>query len=87
MIAAYLRIYTPAELKSALAQALNDRASGVVVTQINFQDGGGAGQVISGDPNEVIETLELCLQRLEGRDNGPKPLAAGMNFSTRRSET
>ena len=88
VISAYLRIYTPAELRSALSIALNDRASGVLVTQVNFSEGGGTGQMITGDPNEVIEILELCLQRLENpAQTGPKPMAAGMNFRTRRSET
>ena len=86
VIAAYLRIYTPAELKSALAVALNDRATGVQVTQVSFQDGGGSGQVISGDPNEIIEILELCLQRLAD-PNARKPLASAFNFNFRRSET
>jgi hypothetical protein len=88
VIAAYLRIYTPAELNSALAIALNDRATGVLVTQVNFQDGGGSGQAISGDPNEIIEILELCLQRLENpAASAPKPLASRMSFRNRRSET
>lgn len=87
VISAYLRIYTAAELRSALAVALNDRASGVVVTQISFSEGGGSGQMISGDPNEVIEILELCLQRIDSPGTGKKPLASVMNFSTRRSET
>lgn len=89
VIAAYLRCYTPAELRSALMIALNDRASGVLVTQVNFQDGGGSGQMISGDPNEVIEMLELCLQRLDDPTaaSGKKPIASALNFATRRSET
>jgi hypothetical protein len=88
VISAYLRIYSKAQLTAALTQALADRASGVQVTQVNFQDGGGAGQVIAGDPNEVIEILELCLQRLENPDAaGPKPLSARMSFRFRRSET
>jgi hypothetical protein len=88
VIAAYLRIYTPAQLTAALTTALNDRASGVLVTQVNFQDGGGSGQMITGDPNEIIEILELCLQRIDDPSQAAKkPLAAGMNFSSRRSET
>ena len=88
VIAAYLRIYSQAELTSALSTALNDRASGVLVTQVNFQDGGGSGQMITGDPNEIIEILELCLQRLDDPfQSARKPMAAGMNFGTRRSET
>lgn len=88
VIAAYLRIYSRAELISALSIALNDRASGVQVTQVNFQDGGGSGQMISGDPNEVIEILELCLQRLDDpASSGPKPLASRVTFHRRRSET
>lgn len=88
IIAAYLRIYTPAELRTALGTALNDRAAGVLVTQVNFAEGGGSGQVISGDPNEVIEILELCLQRIDNPTAATqKPLASVINFSPRRSET
>jgi len=88
VIAAYQRIYNPAELRSALGIALNDRASGVLVTHVNFQDGGGSGQMISGDPNEIIEILEICLQRIDDPAAATKkPLAAKMNFSPRRSET
>lgn len=88
VIAAYLRIYTAAELESALGIALNDRAAGVMVTQVSFSEGGGSGQLISGDPNEVIEILELCLQRLDDPSaQAAKPLSSVMNFSTRRSET
>lgn len=87
VISAYLRIYSQEQLTTALTQALADRASGVQVTQVNFQDGGGAGQVIAGDPNEVIEILELCLQRLDNPDTGPKPLSSRMSFRHRRSET
>jgi hypothetical protein len=88
VISAYLRLYSSADLRAALLQALNDRASGVLVTQVNFQDGGGAGQPISGPPNELIEILETCLQRLDDPSaTGQKPLAAAINFSTRRSET
>ena len=88
VIAAYLRIYTPTQLTSALSIALNDRASGVLVTQANFQDAGGTGQVISGDPNEIIEILELCLQRLDDPTIAKKPpIASIFDFSKRRSET
>lgn len=88
IIAAYKRCYTRAELQAALKIALNDRASGVQVTQVNFQDGGGSGQMITGDPNEVCEILEICLQELDGdAATGPAPLCAGANFRTRRSET
>lgn len=88
VIRAYLRIYDEAQLTEALAQALSDRTAGVLVTQVNFQDGGGSGHPISGDPNEVIEILELCLQRLDDDTiKGPPPLASSLNFATRRSET
>jgi hypothetical protein len=86
VISAYKRLYSRAELEAALKQALNDRAAGVVVTQINLQDGGGAGQMIQGDPNEIIETLEICLQQLDGASAGGG-LGSVVNFSSRRSET
>ena len=88
VISAYKRCYTTEQLRSALMQALNDRASGVQVTQATFQDGSGAGQMISGDPNEVIETIEICLQQIEaGDDYTPPALSTAVNFRTRRAET
>lgn len=88
VISAYLRLYTRAEIEQALAVALADRASGVLMTQVNFESGGGSGQAIAGDPNEVIEILEICLQRLDDPQAvAKKPLASRMNFSTRRYET
>lgn len=88
VIAAYKRIYTKDQLTAALTQALNDRAAGVVVTQVNFQEGGGSGQMIQGDPNEIIEILEIALAELDNeRTPGPGPLATVANFSTRRTET
>lgn len=87
VIRAYLRIYSKAQLKEALAIALNDRASGVVVTQVNFSEGGGSGAPIQGSPNEIIEILELCLQRLDDPTATPPPLASAMNFRNRRFET
>lgn len=88
VIRAYLRIYSKPQLEAALTAALNDRASGVLVTQVSFSEGGGSGQLIQGDPNEVIEVLELCLQRLDDPSAASqKPLAAAVNFSTRRFET
>lgn len=86
VISAYRRCYTADQLQLALVQALNDRASGVMVTNISFDAGGGSGTPITGDPNEVIEILELALRAEEGGQTGPS-LAAGVNFNTRRSET
>jgi hypothetical protein len=90
VIKAYRRLYTQAQLEAALKQALADRAAGVHVTQVNFQDGGGSGQMIGGDPNEVIEILELTLQSIEADANtgsGVPGLASSVNFAFRRSET
>jgi hypothetical protein len=88
MIDAYKRQYTVQQLTAAQAQALADRTSGVQVTQVNFQDGGGTGTLISGDPNEIIEITEIAIQEMElTREIGTKPLAAAMNFSSRRFET
>jgi hypothetical protein len=88
VIAAYRRVYTRSQLEQALLQAVQDRSSGVLVTQVNFQEGGGSGQPIGGDPNEVIEIMELCLQEIDGdRATGPQPLSSVVNFSARRSET
>lgn len=88
MIDAYKRHYTVEQLTAAQKQALADRTSGVQVTQVNFQDGGGTGTMISGDPNEIIEITELALQEMENtRETGIKPMAAAMDFSKRRFET
>jgi hypothetical protein len=89
VIAAYKRLYTVSELETALRQALADRAAGVLVTQVSFQDGAGSGQVISGDPNEVIEILMLALEQKENAEapTSPGGLASSVNFNTRRSET
>lgn len=88
VIAAYCRRYTRAQIESALDAALADRASGVQVTNISFSEGGGSGQVINGDPNEVIEILEMCLRRLDDPDAAETPpLASRINFSRRRCET
>lgn len=44
--------------------------------------------MISGDPNEIIEILEICLQRLDDpTTSAQKPLASRMSFRNRRSET
>ncbi|MEO5712173.1 MAG: hypothetical protein ABIT37_01685 [Luteolibacter sp.] len=88
VIAAYIRCYNPAQLLAALNQALADRTAGVLVTQVNFQDGGGSGVPITGDPNELIEILEICLQRTDNPEaTGQKPISSVMNFNSRRSET
>ena len=87
VISAYRRCYTVDQLTTALTQALNDRASGVLVTNISFDAGGGSGTPITGDPNEVIEILELALRAEEGQAPANASLASGVNFQTRRSET
>lgn len=87
MIDAYKRLYKKHELEQALRVALNDRASGVLVTQVNFQDGGGSGVPIQGDPNEIIEILELALKEIDSGQEAQTPLASGFNFSCRRMET
>lgn len=87
VISAYKRCYSVSQLTEALQIALSDRASGVLVTQVSFQEGGGSGQAITGDPNEIIEILELTLQEIESGESSRPPLASVINFSTRRSET
>jgi hypothetical protein len=90
VISAYRRCYSVAQLEEALRVALNDRAAGVLVTQVSFQEGGGSGTPISGDPNEIIEILEITLQQIESgaKSNAPPPpMTAAMNFNRRRSET
>lgn len=88
MIDAYKRQYSEAELATAQKIALSDRAAGVQITQVSFQDGGGSGTMISGDPNEVIETMEICLQEIAGtREAQTAALSAPVNFSARRFET
>lgn len=88
VIAAYKRCYSKSQLEEALRIALHDRATGVMMTQVNFQDGGGSGVPITGDPNEVIEILEIALQEMEsGTADGMQPLTSCINFSTRRFES
>ncbi len=88
VISAYTRVYSREQLEAALRIALDDRAAGVLVTQANFENGGGTGQMIQGDPNEVIEIIETCLQELDNPESaGLRPMAAGVSFRHRRSET
>jgi hypothetical protein len=90
VIDAYLRLYTREQIESALREALADRASGVQVTQASFQDGGGSGVVIPGDPNEVIVILELCLKTLDSQMTGGVTgggISSRVNFRFRRTET
>ena len=87
VIDAYIRCYSEAQLEEALRVALNDRAAGVMVTQVSFQDGGGSGTPITGDPNEIIEILELALRKIDDGENHAPPLTAAVNFHTRRYQT
>lgn len=88
VISAYVRLYTAEQLETALGVALADRAAGVTITNVAFDGGGSSGQPISGDPNELIEILEMALRQKNGEaDSGPQPLASGVNFRTRRFET
>lgn len=88
VIAAYKSAYTLAELRAMLKTALDERASGVTVTQVNFQEGGGTGQVMASDPNEMIEILQIAISELEAGDSlGPLPMASRVTFRNRRSET
>lgn len=88
VIAAYKSTYTLAELKGMLKTALEERASGVLVTQVNFQDGGGSGQAMVTDPNEMIEILQIAISEIEdGAAAGPPPMAGRITFRNRRSET
>lgn len=89
VIDAYIRCYSKSQLEDALRIALHDRATGVLVTQVSFQDGGGSGTPISGDPNEIIEILELALKQIEsgGETHRAPALSAAVNFNRRRTET
>lgn len=87
VISAYARRFSREQIETALDIALADRASGVLVTQASFQDGSGSGQIISGDPNEVIEILELVLRQLDAPDSPPPGLVSAVDFRSRRAET
>jgi 2-methylcitrate dehydratase PrpD len=88
VIDGYLLLYSKSDLEGALRQALSDRAAGVHVTSYHLGDAGGAGQMISGDPNEVIEILTIAIKQANGElTKGPPPLASVVNFSGRRVET
>lgn len=88
VVSAYIRCYSETQLEEALRIALHDRATGVLVTQVNFQDGGGTGTPIAGDPNEIIEILEFALRQIEtGDTHVAPPMVAAINFNRRRCET
>lgn len=69
--------------------ALEERAAGVLVTQVNFQDGGGSGQAMITDPNELIEILQIAISEIASGvpGGGPPPMASRITFRNRRSET
>lgn len=88
VIDSYKLLYSVAEMKSLLAQATRDLAAGVKMTSITTDGAGGSAQVIQGDPSEIVQTLMLAIQQLEGSaTTGPPPLASTVNFAARRVET
>lgn len=64
IIAAYLRLYTEAQIRAALASALADHASGVTVTTQSI-DGASTAAATSTSVVDRIETLEACLSAIE----------------------
>jgi len=73
VINAYLRIYTRPQIQSALSAALADHAAGVKITSHSW-DGTNTGAQISGQTEDIIETLEACLQALDTSSTATAPL-------------
>lgn len=64
-VEAYCLRYSKEQIETALDRALNDRASGVTITEVSYEGGSTRG-VISGEPSYLIAVLNACLKRLGG---------------------
>ncbi len=74
IVAAYCRIYSREQLEAALRTALDNLASGVVVTKVSYEGGSTEG-VIAGDTGELIAILNECLDTMDG-----KPLPSEVSY-------
>lgn len=84
IVDAYIRLYTRAQMESALRQALEDYATGKTITSISFE-GSSTSAALRGAPERIIGVLESALERL---DLGyAPPQVVSQNFSCRITES
>lgn len=83
VVDAYIRLYSEAQLETALQQALGDFASGVTITQVTFEGGGASGQKLEGNPTMLIETLEEALKQIADAERKARPNSTFMDLSQR----
>jgi len=87
--------YTVAELEDFLKQALADLASGVQVTSINLEGGGGSGTAMKMNPERMVGILRKAIaarQDIDGGGDGSsacheRPMGHAMNFNQRPART
>jgi hypothetical protein len=63
-VKSYLRLYSRADIETALKSALADQASGVTITGVSG-DGGSTTGMINGNTDQIISILNACLERLD----------------------
>jgi len=73
VIKSYLRLYTREQIDAALRKALDDFASGVKFTSHSW-DGTSSTAVLTGKPEDLINTLESCLAALDADPGARKAL-------------
>lgn len=85
----FAEAYTATELADLRKDALADLASGVQVTNVSLEGGGGSGTPIRMDPARMVRVLAQAIKIADGTDENPLPggMMSGVNFSTRRAET
>lgn len=69
VVAAYVRLYTIAQLEAALQKALAAHSAGVTITSITFEGGGHQGQA-NGRPEDIIATLLAAIEAKEAIASG-----------------
>lgn len=87
LVRAYRENFELAELKAMLKAALEELASGVVVTSVNLDGGGGAA--VKGDMKtaDVVAALQVAIEEEEEAPNPSKNegMASVVNFGSRRT--
>lgn len=89
VIRALADTYTEAQLRADLElalAALTAEKDNVVLTSLQFVDGGGQGQYVEGNPERVVTLLQLALDYQANGDTAA-PLSSSFNFGTRRTTT
>lgn len=96
IIEAFAECYTVSQLDEMLKGALADLANGVRVTSIQLEGGGGSGRTIDQDTERMVQILRAAKRMRAAEDaaagTGAKfaqepPMAAAVNFGTRRART